>query len=198
MNTVIEGTNKAYVRVSTEKQDYTRQIEALTEIGCTVFYEEKASGMKRERPELERMLNELEEGDTVYIVELSRLSRSSQDLQNIVAEIGDKGANIKSLNDSWLDTTTPSGKMIFTVMSAVVQFERDMISERTKDGMKSARKRGSKIGRPKADKSNVDKAIQRYIENQETGLLSVNEICELSKISKPTLYKKLRERGIIE
>lgn len=198
MNKVVEGTKKAYVRVSTEKQDYTRQIEALTEIGCTVFYEEKASGMKRERPELDRMLNELEEGDTVYIVELSRLSRSSQDLQNIVAEIGEKGANIKSLNDSWLDTTTPSGKMIFTVMSAVVQFERDMISERTKDGLKSARKRGKKIGRPKADTSNVDYAIQLYLDNQTTGLRSVNEICKLAEISKPTLYKKLREKGIID
>ncbi|MFP8645236.1 recombinase family protein [Priestia aryabhattai] len=198
MNNIVTGTKKAYIRVSTEEQNYDRQREALKNEGCTVFYEEKISGTKRNRPELNRMLDELEEGDTVFVVEISRLSRSSIDLQNIVATIGEKKADIVSLNDKWLDTTTPSGKMVFTVMSAVVQFERDMISERTKDGMKSAKKRGSKIGRPKAENKKVDRAIQLYLDNQKTKVYSVNEICRLTEITKPTLYKHLRERGLME
>ncbi|TCI32748.1 recombinase family protein [Exiguobacterium sp. SH4S7] len=194
----ITGRKVAYIRVSTEGQRLDRQREALEEVGCTVFYEEKISGTIRNRPELNRMIDELQEGDTVYIVEISRLSRSSIDLQTIVKEIGDKKAHLISLNDRWLDTTSPSGQMIFTVMSAVVQFERDMISQRTKDGMKSAKKKGSKIGRPKLDSDKVRYAIKLYVENLETKQYSVNQICKLSGVSKPTLYKKLREKEIIE
>lgn len=195
---VVTGRKIAYLRISTSGQKIDRQREALKEVGCTEFYEETMSGTVRNRPALNQMIEDLQEGDTVYIVEISRLSRSSIDLQNIVKEIGEKKANLVSLNDKWLDTTSPSGQMIFTVMSAVVQFERDMISERTKDGMKSAKRRGSKVGRPKVDSDKVNYAIKLYKENLETKQYSVNQICRLSEVSKPTLYKKLREKGIIE
>ncbi|WP_142388771.1 recombinase family protein, partial [Bacillus thuringiensis] len=98
-----------YARVSTKKQNLDRQIDRLNEAGCDVIYMEKMTGTKRERPELNRMLEELNEGDTVVFAELARASRSTKDLLEIVDTISKKGANVLSLKESWLDTTSAAG-----------------------------------------------------------------------------------------
>ncbi|KIP22952.1 hypothetical protein BG10_4971 [Bacillus thuringiensis serovar morrisoni] len=103
---------------------------------------EKVTGVKRERPELNRMLEFLRQADTVVVMDLTRLSRATKDLIEIAELISQKGANLKSLKESWLDTTTAHGKMLFTFFTGIAQFERDLTSERTKEGILAAKKTG--------------------------------------------------------
>jgi DNA invertase Pin-like site-specific DNA recombinase len=120
-----------YMRVSTIEQNLDRQEQQLKDTRSDRIFFEKVTGTKRERPELNRMLGQLREGDTVIIADLTRLSRSTKDLIEIVELIAGTGANLRSLKESWLDTTTAHGKLIFTMFAGLAQFERDIISERT-------------------------------------------------------------------
>jgi DNA invertase Pin-like site-specific DNA recombinase len=139
-----------YARVSSEQQALHRQIDSLTAHGVDErnIYQEKITGTKKERPQLVKMIAELKTSDTVVISELTRLSRSTKDLFEIVEQIHAKGADIKSLKEIWLDTTTPQGKLMFTIFAGLSQFERDLISERTKEGLTAAKARGRMGGRP--------------------------------------------------
>src|SRR5271157_2601375 len=117
-----------YARVSTDQQNLHRQIDILKAEGCEKIFEEKITGTKRERPELTRLLDQLRKGDTIIFNDLTRLSRSVKDLFSLVERIENLGANIKSLKENWIDTTTPQGKLIFTIFAGLSQFERDLIS----------------------------------------------------------------------
>ena len=151
-----------YARVSTEGQNLSRQLDQLTAAHCERIYQEKITGTKKERPEMEKILDHLRTSDTIIICELTRLSRSTKDLFQLVDQIEKKGANIKSLKETWLDTTTPQGKLMFTIFAGISQFERDLISQRTKEGLESARARGRKGGRPVKNKSDIEKALKLY------------------------------------
>lgn len=139
-----------YSRVSKEAMSLDRQIDSLVAAGVDErnIYKEKVTGTKRDRPELNRMISELKPDDVCIVAELTRLSRSTKDIFDIVGQIESKGANIKSLKESWLDTTTPQGKLMFTIFAGLSQFERDLISDRTKDGLLAAKARGRSGGRP--------------------------------------------------
>ena len=139
-----------YARASLEKQAIDRQLDELAAAGVRQgdIYQEKMTGTRRDRPELNRLLAGLREGDTVMVVELSRVSRSTKDLLEIVDTIHGKGAHFRSLGETWLDTTTPQGQLIFTIFAGLCQFERDLTAERTKSGLKAAAARGRKGGRP--------------------------------------------------
>ena len=139
-----------YARVSDETQSLNRQLDSLKAAGIDErnIYQEKVTGTKLDRAELTRMIQELKPDDVCVVAELTRLSRSTKDLFSIVEQIQAKGANIKSLKESWLDTTTPQGKLMFTIFAGLSQFERDLISERTKEGLQAAKARGRKGGRP--------------------------------------------------
>ena len=136
---------------SKKSQNLDRQLDQLKQAGCNRIYQEKMTGTKKERPELTRMMDSLREGDTIIVCELTRLSRSVKDLFELVERINEIGADIKSLKEPWLDTTTPHGRLLFSVFSGVSQFERDIIRERTLEGISAARARGRKGGRPKID-----------------------------------------------
>lgn len=179
-----------YARVSTQDQNLNRQIDQLKEVGCKKIYKEKVTGTKKERPELETMLGELREGDTIVITELTRLSRSRKDLFDLVEQIESKGANIKSLKESWLDTTTPQGKLMFTIFAGISQFERDLISQRTLEGLASARARGRKGGRPSKNQKDIDIALKMY----HSQLHSVAEIEKTTGVSKATLYRYIKKQ----
>lgn len=180
-----------YARVSTKDQNLSLQKDALIEEGCKIIFEEKASGAKADRPELQKMIAQLREDDVVITWKLDRLGRSLRDLVNLVSEIQAKGAGLKSLNDS-MDTTTPQGKLTFHLFAALAEFERDIISERTKAGLESARARGRKGGRPKGlSKEAQDKAIIAK-SLYDKGDMSVEEICRYLNIARGTLYKYLR------
>ena len=185
-----------YARVSTQDQDLSLQLDALNAAGCGKIYKEKITGSTRERPELQKLLDQLREGDVVVIWKLDRLARSLKDLVNLVNEIQEKGGALHSLNDQ-IDTTTPHGKFTFHVFAALAEFERDIIRERTKAGLVAARARGRVGGRPRGlSKKAQHKAIiaERLYQERE---LTVKEICEQLSISRGTLYNYLRFRGVV-
>ena len=176
-----------YARVSTEQQNLDRQLDALRKYGCDVIYNEKMTGTKRDRPELAKMLDRMTEGDTVVIESLSRLGRSTKDLIDLTELFAQKGVHLVSLKES-IDTSTSTGKLLFTLMSAIAQFERDVIADRTREGLKSARARGRTGGRPKANPDAVRKALRLY----GTKEYSIKEIEELTGVKKSTLYRNLQ------
>lgn len=177
-----------YARVSTQEQELARQIDALNNYGVDEIFTEKMTGTKSDRPELNNLKSKLRNGDTVVIESLSRLGRSTKDLLNLVEEWEKQNIKLISLKEN-IDTTTPTGKLLITVLSAISQFERDITVQRTNEGLQAARARGRKGGRPKADRKAVEKAVKLY--NAKTH--SIREITELTGISQMTLYRALKE-----
>lgn len=175
-----------YARVSTEQQNLDRQLDALKKYGCDMIYNEKMTRTKRERPELSKLLDRMTEGDTVLIESLSRLGRSTKDLIELTELFEEKGVHLVSLKES-IDTSTSTGTLLFTLMSAIAQFERDVIADRTREGLKAARARGRLGGRPRADPDAVKKAVKLYC----TGQYSIKEIENLTGVKKSTLYRNL-------
>ena len=178
-----------YARVSTDSQNLDRQIDALIAAGISRkhLYCEKITGTKADRPELNRLIDDLEIGDTVIIADLTRISRSTKDLLNIVDKIKNKGAYIKSLKDTWLDTTSsnPYNDFLLTVMSGLSQLERDLISQRTKEGLTAAKARGRNGGRPSKQNEKAEMVTALYnngmkiadiVRNTELSRSTVNRI----------------------
>ena len=183
-----------YARVSTSGQNLDGQCDSLRKAGCESIYSEKISGAKVQRPELERMLDTLREGDTVVITELTRLGRSVKELFSIIERVHEAGASIKSLRETWLDTTTPQGNLLFTIFAGLSQFERDLIRQRTKSGLEAARARGRKGGRPKAASDKIDTALKMY----DSKLHTIAEITTATGISRATLYRAIDYRRTIK
>ena len=177
-----------YARVSTEEQKLNRQIDILKQAGCEKIYEEKISGTKMERPELNKMLDHLRTGDIIVIEELTRLSRNVRDFFILVEFIEKKGVNIKSIKESWIDTTTAQGKFMFTICAGLGQFERDLVSQRTKEGLGAARARGRVGGRPAKKNEDIKLAINMY--NSKN--YSISEITKITNVSKTTLYRYIK------
>lgn len=163
---VMDMATVAYARVSTQEQNLDRQIDALTAAGVEKrnIYAEKMTGTKADRPQLQRMIDELEQGDTVLVADITRISRSTKDLLAIVERITSKGASIRSLKDTWLDTTSnnPYNTFLLTVMAGMSQLERDLISQRTREGLASAKARGHNGGRPSKQNAKGEAVKQLY------------------------------------
>ena len=188
-----------YARVSTQDQHLDRQIDALKAQGCERIYQEKMTGTKAERPEFQKMLDALRPGDTLVTDSFSRLSRSTKDLLELVERLNGQGVNLISIKEQ-LDTTTATGKMMLTMLSALSQFERDLIAERTADGLKAARARGRMGGRPKVGSEKAKaKAIELYLTNTMSNTEIVNFIRaqyfgnDVKKFSSSTLSRWIRE-----
>lgn len=175
-----------YARVSTEAQNLDRQLDALKKYGVDVIYNEKMTGTKKDRPELTKLLERITKGDTIVIESLSRLGRSTKDLIDLTELFKGKGVRLISLKES-IDTDSSTGKLLFTLMSAIAQFERDTIANRTREGLRSARARGRTGGRPKADPDNIKRAVKLY----NTQQYSIKEIEELTGVKKSTLYRNI-------
>src|SRR5271168_3168129 len=143
-----------YARVSrTEGQDLTPQVDALQAAGCRRIHEERASGGRWDRPELTRLLDRLAAGDVLVVWKLDRLSRSLKDLLLILERIEKAGAGFKSLTEA-IDTTLPAGRMMMQMLGAFAEFEREMIRERTRSGLRHAQEQGRRSGRkPKLSKT---------------------------------------------
>lgn len=123
-----------YARVSTDDQDLRVQRAALKEAGCRRTFEEKVSGARRNRPELERMLEHLRDDDVVVVTRLDRLARSTRDLLDIAERLKEAGAGLRSMAEPWADTTSPAGRMVLTVFAGIAEFERELIYQRTSSG----------------------------------------------------------------
>lgn len=186
-----------YARVSTEGQSLDRQIDILVDYGVDKrnIYQEKVSGIKSNREQLEKMIDELLEGDIVIISDLSRISRSTKDLFKIIDKIKAKGASIKSIKDSWLDTSedNPYNSFLLTVMSGLSQLERDLISQRTKEGLRSAKARGRNGGRPSKRNDKAEMVGLLYREGYK-----ISEIVKQTGLSRATVYRTLRDLGLKE
>jgi DNA invertase Pin-like site-specific DNA recombinase len=177
-----------YARVSTEQQNLERQIDALNKYGVDELLTEKMTGTKLHRPEFDRLKDKARNGDVIVIESLSRLGRSTKDLLNLLDYFETEQIQLISLKEN-LDTSTATGKLLITVLSAISQFERDIIVQRTNEGLKAARARGRKGGRPPVEFKALEKAIKLY--NAQTH--SVKEITQLTGISQATLYRKLNK-----
>ena len=177
-----------YARVSTGDQSLTLQIDALEEAGCERVFQDQVSGIVNTRPNLNQALDFARPGDTLIVWRLDRLSRSLRDLIETVTLLESRGVQLKSLHES-IDTASSSGKLIFHLFGALAEFERNLIKERTLAGLQAARSRGRKGGRPPSlDAENRKLAVKLYNDKN----YSVNQVCQMMGISKPTLYKYVR------
>lgn len=178
----------AYARVSTEQQLLDRQIDMLTKYGYDEIFTEKYTGTKEHRPEFDKVRLMLRQGDILVVESLSRVSRSTKDLLNILDEFEQRGIKLVSLKEN-IDTLTPTGKLLVTVLSAICQFERDLTVQRTREGLKASRARGKVGGRPKKDSKLIEKAVKLYHSKSYT----VKEITELTGVSSATLYRYISQ-----
>jgi DNA invertase Pin-like site-specific DNA recombinase len=138
-----------YARVSTDDQTLDGQSKRLSAAGCEKLFEEKISGAMRNRPKLERLIEQLRKGDILVVTRLDRLARSTSELLRIAERVTEKGAGLQSLDEPWADTTSPSGRMVMTIFAGIAEFERTLILSRTSDGRVAAKARGVTFGRPK-------------------------------------------------
>lgn len=178
-----------YARVSSQGQNLDMQLQALTNAGCIDIFQEKISGKRKNRPELDDMLKMMRAGDTVVVYKLDRIGRSLKHLLELFELFEREGVHFKSLHEN-IDTSTPTGRLIFHVMAALAEFEREMIVERTKGGRDAARARGKVGGRPTVDKKQLDKALKLY----DSKAYQVKEIAKLTGISHTTLYRYIKKR----
>ena len=179
-----------YARVSTHEQNLSLQSDALKEAGCDRVFPDRVSGAGSERPGLKAALEYVRKGDTLLVWRLDRLGRSLKDLIEVIRGLEQRGVGFRSLQES-IDTTTSGGRLIFHVFGALAEFERNLIRERTRAGLEAARARGRKGGRPRIlDGKKQELAYKLYDEKRYT----INEICRMLGISKPTLYAYLQRR----
>ncbi len=186
--------NIGYARVSTTDQTLALQEDALRNVDCKPIFRDTISGAKAERPGLQKALEYVREGDTLVVWRLDRLGRSLTHLLETVQDLEARGVGFKSLTEN-IDTTTPSGKLVFHLFAALAQFERDLIRERTQAGLEAARARGRKGGRPgilsHLDPEQVRAAIRLY-DGKET---PIGEICRMLKVSRAAFYKRVLPEG---
>ncbi|MCK6256804.1 recombinase family protein [Fictibacillus sp. KIGAM418] len=178
-----------YARVSTLDQSLDMQMDALKAAGCDRVFTEHASGAQDDRPELQRALDILRPGDVFVVWKLDRLARSTKKLITVAEQLEAAGVELVSIQDR-IDTTTAIGKAMFRMIGVIAELERDMIRERTQAGLAAARARGRMGGRPKADQRKIDQSIALY----DTQKYTVNEICDLTGISRSLLYRELKKR----
>ncbi|OGT36648.1 MAG: hypothetical protein A3F11_11600 [Gammaproteobacteria bacterium RIFCSPHIGHO2_12_FULL_37_14] len=179
-----------YARVSTGDQHLDMQVDALKRLGCDEVFTDIASGAKSQRPGLEKALGYAREGDTIVVWKLDRLGHSIQHLIQTITSLIEKKIGFKSLQEN-IDTSTSGGRLIFHIFSALAEFERDLIQERTQAGLKAARVRGKMGGRPPLlDTRQINRMIEMYDEQKNT----VAEICKIYNISRPSFYNYLNNR----
>lgn len=174
-----------YARVSSFEQNLDLQLRALEKAGCKKIFREKVSGAKRERPQFERMLDQLRTGDTIVVWKLDRLARSTRHLLETMEAIREAGAKFQSLSEPWADTTTHAGKMIMTIFAGIAEFERDLIRERTSAGREAAQKRGVRFGRPRKLSTDQQRLARRLVLEGK----SVSEIARTFNVHAATIYR---------
>lgn len=177
-----------YARISTQDQTLNLQKDALEKIGCTKIFTDTASGIKAERSGLTEALEYVREGDTLVVWRLDRLGRSLKQLIETITDLNNRKIGFKSIQEN-IDTTTSGGKLVFHIFGALAEFERDIIRERTRAGLDSARARGRLGGRPKALTPKQAHMAQELYRNKEN---AIAEICTTLNISRPTLYRYIK------
>ena len=185
--------NIAYVRVSTVEQNEGRQIEGLKKYNIEKWFTEKISGKNTNRPKLKEMIEFAREGDTIYIHDFSRLARNTKDLLDIVEELNNKGIHLVS-NKENLDTSTPTGKLLVTMIAAINEFERQNLLERQKEGIEIAKREGKFKG---GQVKKIDEAtFSKYYAEYKLRKINKSQLAEKLNVSRPTLDKLLKEKNL--
>ena len=174
-----------YARVSTTQQDHSSQVDRLTAAGAVKLFTEKRSGLDGDRPELARCLEYVREGDTLLVTKLDRLARSTADLYKTVSYLSEKGVAFKVLDDSTVDTTTRTGKLVMGILALIAEFETEIRRERQMEGIAKAKAEGRTGGRPRLVTEDVRKDILRL---RNDGL-SIRAIAAEVGLSKATIQK---------
>ena len=191
-STLTESRLVGYARVSTDDQDLSLQIDALTKQGIppSSIFMDKISGAKTERPGLTKCLETLQRGDILVVWRLDRLGRSMRHLITLVEDLRSKGTGFLSINEGANDTICASGELIFNIFSALAQFERRLIQERTKAGWAAARARGRNGGRPKIAASETKVVLAKKLHADKS--VEIDDICSTLRISRSTFYRYVR------
>lgn len=184
-----KGQNIAYIRVSTLEQNTESQFEILKQYRIDKYFEEKISAKNTNRPKLMEMLDYVRNGDTVYVKDFSRLARSTKDLLEILEKLENKGVKLVS-NKENLDTSTPAGKLMVTMLGAIYEFERANLLERQKDGIAVAKREGKYKGRKK-----ISKPVnwQEVYSDWSCRKITAKKACELLKLKTNTFYNFVKE-----
>lgn len=179
----------AYVRVSTEEQNEARQLEALQGSEIDKWYTEKITAKDTNRPKLQEMLDYCRDGDTIYVKDFSRLARSTKDLLDMVEFLRQKGVGLVSLKEN-IDTSTPTGKLMLTMIGAIYQFERDNMLERQREGIVIAKTNGVYKGRKRIDRpENWDAVMERYNKRELSATAAMKEL----GLKRNTFYNLLKK-----
>ena len=183
-------SNIAYVRVSTLEQNESRQIEALEKFNIDKWFTEKVSGKDTNRPQLQLMIDYVREGDTVYIHDFSRLARNTKDLLEIIEKLNNKGVTLVSNKES-IDTSTPQGKLMVTMIGAIYEFELSNLHDRQKEGIAIAKAEGKYKGRKPINVSQdtFEDEYNKYMSRE----ISKVELAKRLGVSRPTLDKLIKE-----
>lgn len=180
-----------YIRVSTTTQNTARQQVAMEDIGLDKIFEEKISGKNMDRPQLQQMLEFVRDGDVVYIESISRLGRSLKDLIDIVDTLNRKNVGLVSLKEAVIDTTSPSGKLIFSIFASLAEFERETTRQRQLEGISIAKAEGKYKGRKRIQLAQAD--WDRVIRRWRAGEITAVKAMQILGISKNTFYRRLKE-----
>lgn len=178
-----------YARVSTKEQNLENQIRILKENGCEQVYSDVASGVKENREGLTKLLQYMRSGDTVLVYKSDRIFRSLKNMVQLIELFNEKGVHFKSITEPQFDTSSANGKLFLQIFSAIAEFERNLISERTKAGLEGARRRNKLLGRPKGfKKETLEKYhFANHLYNNQN--LSIDKACDKAGISKTTFYR---------
>ena len=176
-----------YARVSTQEQDLALQLDALVKEGCEKIFQEKASGAQRDRPELKAALGYMRKGDTLVVWKIDRLARSLKQLIETIESFQDRGIGLKSMQDS-IDTSSPSGKLVFHIFAALAEFERGVIRERTTAGLRAARERGRVGGRPPALSTKDLQVARAMLKDCD---ITVAAVARRLNVAASTLYRHI-------
>src|SRR5258705_4147196 len=174
-----------YARVSTQDQDLSGQLKALTAAGATPIFREKISGARADRPQLAKLMAALQPGDIVQVTKLDRLGRSTRELLDLIERISKAGASFRSLGDPLWDTSSSQGRLLSTLLAAIAEFERDLSRQRTGDGRKRAMAKGVKFGRkPNRHDFQRQKAIKRRAAGETLAEIAKSYAVDISMISR--------------
>lgn len=178
-----------YARTSTTHQNLDRQLEAARALGIDKLYQEQLSGKDDKRPQLKAMMDFVREGDTVYVLDYSRLARSTRDLINIVGQLQEKKVNFVSIKES-VDTSTPQGKLIFTIFAGLAEFERTNLLDRQRMGIEIAKANGKYKGRKPIEKPEIfDKVVSIWKKGDITAKEAMNQL----NIKSNTFYRMVKK-----
>jgi len=179
-----------YARISDKTQKVDSQIDILKKAGCERIVEETITGISTKKTQLNHLLEELQEGDTLIVARADRLARRAIQVLEVCETLNKKEVNLVIL-DLGVDTRTPSGKMVLSIMASVAEWERDQLREKQRRGIEAARKRGKHLGRKK---KHNDESMEAAIAAHQEGTKTVDEICRIYNVSRATLYRRINER----